>query len=78
MPNYNPLGRIYPSLTPTSGLGSYGRIGAAILISQPRNSIGSQGRIYGWYRSRGLGPFYVNLLKQAIGPRPYVNPFTLI
>jgi hypothetical protein len=78
MPSYNRFGRMYPSLTPTSGLGSYGRTGAAILISQPRNSIASQNRIYGYYRNRGLGPFYINLLRQAIGPQPYVNPFTLI
>ena len=78
MPYYNPLGRIYPSLTPTSGLGSYGRIGAAILSSQPRSPIASQNRIYGYFRNRGLGPWYINRLKQAIGPQPYVNPFTLI
>jgi len=78
MPSYNRFGRMYPSLTPTPGLGSYGRTRAAILISQPRSTIGSQNRIYGYYRSRGQGAFYINILKQAIGPQPYVNPFTLI
>jgi len=78
MPSYSPFGRMYPSLTPTPALGSYGRTGPSILISQPRSTIASQNRIYGYYRSRGQGPFYINVLKQAIGPRPYVNPFTLI
>jgi hypothetical protein len=60
----------YPSLTPTYGLGSYGRIGPSILISSPRTKIGSQGRIYGYYSSRGQGQQYINFLKEAIGPRP--------
>jgi hypothetical protein len=83
-----PLGKIYsgarptyPSLTPTYGLGSYGRTGTALLVSSPRNKIGSQGRIYGYYASRGQGTQYINFLKQAIGPTPNYNPrnnFTLI
>jgi len=71
----------YPSLTPTYGLGSYGRTGTALLISSPRNKIGSQGRIYAYYSSRGEGTQYINFLKQAIGPTPNYNPrnnFTLI
>ena len=68
----------YPSLTPTYGLGSYGRTGTAILISSPRTKIGSQGRIYGYYAARGQGQQYINFLKRAIGPQPYTNPFTLI
>jgi hypothetical protein len=78
MPSYNPFGRMYPSLTPTPGLGSYGRTSAAILISQPRTTIASQNRIYGYYKNKGLGPWYIQRLINAIGPRPYVNPFTLL
>jgi len=68
----------YPSLTPSYGLGSYGRIGPALLISSPRTRIGSQGRIYAYYKSKGQGQQYIDFLKNAIGPRPYTNPFTLI
>ena len=50
MPNYG-----FPSLTPAYGLGSYGRTGAALTISSPRSKIGSQGRIYAYYRTRGQG-----------------------
>jgi hypothetical protein len=59
----------YPSLTPAYGLGSYGRTGPAILISSPRTRIGSQGRIYAFYKSRGQGPEYVNYLAMSIGPQ---------
>jgi hypothetical protein len=71
----------YPSLTPYYGLGSYGRTGAAVLISSPRNKIGSQGRIYAYYAARGQGTQYINFLKQAIGPTPNFRPnnnFSLI
>jgi hypothetical protein len=68
----------YPSLTPTYGLGSYARTGAAVLISSPRTKIGSQNRIYTFYKNRGQGQLYINLLKRSIGPIPYTNPFTLI
>lgn len=73
-------GYTYPSLTPYYGLGSYGRTGAAVLISSPRNKVGSQGRIYSWYRSRGLGQQYINFLLTVI-PRNNSNPqnnFSLI
>jgi hypothetical protein len=63
----------YPSLTPYYGLGSYGRTGAAVLISSPRNKVGSQGRIYSWYRSRGLGQQYINFLLTVV-PRNIGNP----
>jgi hypothetical protein len=63
----------YPSLTPYYGLGSYGRTGAAVLISSPRNKVGSQGRIYSWYRSRGLGQQYINFLLTVL-PRGNSNP----
>ena len=68
----------YPSLTPTYGLGSYGRTGAAILISSPRTKVGSQGRIYGYLKSRGQGGQYIQFLINAIGPLPRVNAWTLI
>lgn len=68
----------YPSLTPAYGLGSYGRTGAAVLISSPRNKIGSQGRIYAWMKNNGQGPQYINFLKKIIGPQPNVNRFQTI
>lgn len=60
----------YPVLTPTYGLGSYGRTGPAVLISSPRTKIGSQGRIYAYYKTRGQGQQYIYFLIKAIGPRP--------
>jgi hypothetical protein len=68
----------YPSLTPAYGLGSYGRTGAAILISSPRTKIGSQGRIYAYQKAHGQGPQYIQFLIKSIGPLPRVNPWTLI
>lgn len=51
------------SLTPTYGLGSSARTGAAILISSPRTRIGSQGRIYAYMKSIGQGQQYIDFLK---------------
>jgi hypothetical protein len=65
----------YPSLTPTYGLGSFGRTGPAILIGSPRNKIGSQGRIYAYMKSRGQGQQYIAFLIKALGPRPTVSPW---
>ena len=60
----------YPVLTPTYGLGSYGRTGPAVLISSPRTKNGSQGRIYSYMKNIGQGPQYIQFLINAIGPRP--------
>jgi len=60
----------YPVLSPTYGLGSYGRTGPAVLISSPRTKNGSQGRIYAWMKNHGQGPQYVEFLINLIGPRP--------
>ena len=70
----------FPPLTPTYGLGSYGRTGVAINISSPRTKIGSQGRIYAFYKSRGQGQIYVQFLIKALGLKylPRVNPWTAI
>jgi len=57
----------FPSLTPAYGLGSYGRTGTAITISSPRTKIGSQGRIYAYYKSRGQGYYYEQYLINALG-----------
>ena len=65
----------YPVLTPAYGLGSYGRTGPALLISSPRNKIGSQGRIYAYMKSRGQGQQYIDFLIKVLGPRPAVNPW---
>jgi len=63
----------WPSLTPTYGLGSYGRTGPAVLISSPRTKNGSQGRIYAWMKNHGQGQQYIWFLINAIGPRPAGN-----
>ena len=65
----------YPVLTPAYGLGSYGRTGAAMTISSPRTKIGSQGRIYAFYKSKGQGPQYEQYLINALGLKnlPKVN-----
>ncbi len=68
----------YPVLTPTYGLGSYGRTGAAVLISSPRTKNGSQGRIYAWMKNNGQGYQYVQFLINVLGPQPRVNPWSLI
>jgi hypothetical protein len=60
----------YPVLSPTYGLGSYGRTGAAVLISSPRTKNGSQGRIYAWMKNRGQGQQYIQFLINVLGPRP--------
>jgi len=73
MPYYVRTG--FPSLTPTYGLGSYGRTGAAVLISSPRNNIGSQGRIYSYMKSQGKGAEYINFLRGVLGT-PNVSPWT--
>jgi len=56
-----------PALTPAYGLGSYGRIGPALTISSPRTRIGSQGRIYSYYKSKGQGQEYIAYLIDALG-----------
>ena len=57
----------YPVLTPTYGLGSGSRTGAAIAISSPRTKLGSQGRIYAYYKSIGQGQIYEQYLIDALG-----------
>lgn len=70
----------YPSLTPMYGLGSYGRTGAATIISSPRTKIGSQGRIYAWMKSHNQGPQYQLYLINALGLKylPRTNPWSSI
>ena len=70
----------YPALTPAYGLGSYGRTGAALTISSPRTKIGSQGRIYAFYKQRGQGQLYEQFLINSLGLKflPKVNPWTYI
>jgi len=75
MPRYG-----FPSLTPAYGLGSYGRTGVALTISSPRNTIGSQARIYAYYKKRGQGYEYEQYLINALGLKylPRVNPWSSI
>lgn len=70
----------FPALTPAYGLGSYGRTGAALTISSPRTKIGSQGRIYAFYKRIGQGQIYEQYLINALGLKnlPKVNPWTFI
>ena len=67
----------FPALTPAYGLGSYGRTGAAMTISSPRTKIGSQGRIYAFYKSQGQGQAYQQYLINALGLNflPRGNPW---
>jgi hypothetical protein len=77
MPRYNgPYS--YPSLTPTYGLGSYARTGPAILVGGPRSKIGSQMRIYNYFRTPDSRAAYVLYLRKLIGPSPYTNPFSYL
>jgi hypothetical protein len=66
----------WPSLTPYYGLGSYGRTGAAVLISSPRTKNGSQGRIYAWMKNNGQGQQYVDFLAKILSNGPRVSPWT--
>jgi hypothetical protein len=69
------------SLTPIYGLGSYGRTGAAVLISSPRNRIGNVNRIYTYYKNRGESEeFKFYLATKVIGTQylPKVNPWSYI
>jgi hypothetical protein len=59
----------YPVLTPTFGLGSYGRTASAILVGGPRSTIGNQKRIYAWYSARGQGQQYKDYLLNSLGPQ---------
>jgi len=70
----------YPVLTPAYGLGSYRRTGVAITISSPRTKIGSQNRIYAYYKSKGQGQLYEQYLIDTLGLKylPRVNPWSLI
>ena len=67
-----------PYLTPTYGLGSSSRTGAAVLISSPRTKIGSQGRIYSYYKKIGQGPQYLALLNSILQYNPQTKPGNLL
>lgn len=54
------------SLNPMSGLGSYSRVIGAIAISQPRNSIGSAQRIYGYIKNREGPVVALNFIQNAV------------
>ena len=69
------------SLTPTSGLGSGARTGLAVCISSPRTTIGSQNRVYMYYKKQGLGDWYIQQLSNQLGVQfmPKVNnPISII
>ena len=57
----------WPSMNPTSGLGSYGRTRGAILLGGPRTSMGSQARVYAFEKRRGRGQEYQQYLLSVLG-----------
>jgi hypothetical protein len=65
-PTTQSVGRV--ALTPLYGLGSAARTGPAVLISSPRNKIGSCGRIYNWANPRGQGEAFKLYLLKTLGP----------
>jgi len=67
-------------LTPTFGMGSYGRTGPAMALSNHHSKIGSQSRIYSFYNSRGLGQQYQEYLIKVLGlnNHPRVNRWSMM
>jgi hypothetical protein len=61
----------YPSLTPTYGLGSYGRIVGASLISSPRTRYASSGRVY-TFLARRYGALYAQQYFRDASFGPFV------
>ena len=61
----------FPALTPLYGLGSYGRINSAVLISSPRAKNGSQSRIYAWMKNHGQGYQYIQFLLSILPRNNY-------
>lgn len=78
--NVSPIDHQYVSLTPTYGLGSYGRTYSSMVISSSRGKKGSQSRIFSYMNRRGQGDAYKNYLIDAMGVKklPKVNPWTYI
>ena len=56
----------YHSLTPTYGLGSYGRTGPSIIIGGSRSKIGTQSRIYNSFRKPSERQAYVQFMAYLI------------
>ena len=63
----------FPALGPTYGFGSYGRNYASFLCSNPRCKIGSNNRIYAYYKKIGQGPQYIDYLLTSLSRVPHVN-----
>ena len=60
---------LYPSLTPTYSLGSYGRTRGALLISSRVGAKrASAGRIYAFEQRKGQGQAYKEYLLKVLGP----------
>ena len=78
LPGYSSGPRYRPYLQPTSGLGQAARTNGAILISSPRNNIGSQGRIYSFYKQIGQGPQYLAELNTILSNNPRSQPRNLL
>ncbi len=78
LPGYASGPRYRPYLQPTSGLGQGSRTNGSILISSPRNRIGSQGRIYAFYKKIGQGPQYLSLLNSLLQYNPQTQPKNLL
>jgi hypothetical protein len=67
-------------LTPAFGMGSYGRTGPAMALSNHHSKIGSQSRIYSFYNSKGLGQQYQEYLINVLGlnNQPRVNRWSMM
>lgn len=59
----------YPVLTPSYGLGSYGRVVGSSVISSPRTRYGSAGRIYAYIaRTQNIYAAQQFIREAAFGP----------
>ena len=73
LPGYSSGPRYRPYLQPTPGLGQAARTNGSILISSPRTKLGSQGRIYSFYKKIGQGPQYLAIIQSILQYNPTYN-----
>ena len=64
----------YPYLSPLPGLGSYGRVIGATLVSTPRATFGSANRIYNFMKKTKGVDFTLNYFNNlSFGPYKFNN-----
>ena len=64
----------FPSLNPLFGLGSYGRVIGATLVSTPRSTFGSANRIYNFMKKTKGVDFTLNYFNNlSFGPYKFNN-----